>query len=393
MTSRTWTIETAQKTAADIGFRHFLVMKDGGTVLQAMKHPENSIDKLSGIYLQFRSTGDLYIGRTINLSARQQKHADLGHKTDYLAFIHAPTLRQEALERELIGRAEKMGLKLLNRSKSECQICRDPGAVYDDHFPAAFQDQFLAEGSRHGISPEERFQKVLASISPAAREGWETFAATPKAGLALALARRVVDLTIPSPWDAARIWWMVSLGTTNNKNARKLRLSITCGQHSLLSIFAFNRSPSALFAELSLAFNIAGANTREALEMRKNFAWAHWEGLDQEPITDDERDQFVPIFGKSYASPESKRRDSSRVITEAGLRPSVRVTCPIELMGLILDDPLVERAAIAAAIAGMRWRPVLHPEFHNGAAAFALEEGIEILKAECPPQLRGKENL
>ena len=47
-------------------------------------------------------------------------------------------------------------------------------------------------------------------------------------------------------------------------------------------------------------------------------------------------------------------------------------------MGLLLDDPLVERAAIAAAIAGMRWRPALHPEFHNGAAAVALEEGIEI---------------
>ena len=86
----------------------------------------------------------------------------------------------------------------------------------------------------------------------------------------------------------------------------------------------------------------------------------------------------MPIFGKSYASPESKRRDSSRAITAAGLRPPVRVTCPIELMGLLLDDPLVERAAIAAAIAGMRWRPALHPEFHNGAAAFALEEGIEI---------------
>ena len=128
MTSRTWTFETAQKTAADIGFRHFLVMKDGGTVLQAMKHPENSIDKLSGIYLQFRSTGDLYIGRTINLSARQQKHADLGHKTDYLAFIHAPTLRQEALERELIGRAEKMGLKLLNRSNLNISPKKRPWA-------------------------------------------------------------------------------------------------------------------------------------------------------------------------------------------------------------------------------------------------------------------------
>ena len=99
MTSRTWTFETAQKTAADIGFRHFLVMKDGGTVLQAMKHPENSIDKLSGIYLQFRSTGDLYIGRTINLSARQQKHADLGSIVPATREAEA----QEWLEQNLLS--------------------------------------------------------------------------------------------------------------------------------------------------------------------------------------------------------------------------------------------------------------------------------------------------
>lgn len=378
MTKPTWTLEAAQKTAAQIGFKHFLDMTAGGTVLQAMKHPENSIEKTSGVYLQFRTQGGLYIGRTINLTARQQRHSELGHKTDYLAFISCPEMRQEALERELIGRAEEMGLKLLNRSKSLIQVARDPDAVYDDHFPAAFQERFLSEGCAHGVTRREKFLRVLENVSPAEREGWETFAAAPKAHLALELARRAVELAIPQPWDSARIWWILSLGTTNNKNARKLRLSVTCGQNSLLSIFAFHRSPSALFAELSLAFNIAGDRSREAEDMRRTFAWAHWEGLDFDPVTQEEKEAFVPIFGKDYASPEARRTDREREITIASLRPPVRVTCPIELMDLILEHPIVERAAIAAAIAGMRWRPAFHPEYHNGAAAYALEAGLTL---------------
>lgn len=112
--------------------------------------------------------------------------------------------------------------------------------------------------------------------------------------------------------------------------------------------------------------------------MRRTFAWAHWEGLDFDPVTQEEKEAFVPIFGKDYASPEARRTDREREITIASLRPPVRVTCPIELMDLILEHPIVERAAIAAAIAGMRWRPAFHPEYHNGAAAYALEAGLTL---------------
>lgn len=70
--------------------------------------------RLTGIYLQFRTDGRLYIGQTVDLIRREQQHLDAGVRVDFLAFLPTPQSQLTLVERRLIHKAHDLKVPLGN---------------------------------------------------------------------------------------------------------------------------------------------------------------------------------------------------------------------------------------------------------------------------------------
>lgn len=364
--------EEARRLAADLGFRHFVSLADGLTVERALRHPESSLKNQTGVYLQFRTDGTLYIGFCGNLSARQKKHRDLGHATSFLAFLPCSTGRLAQVESEMIGRALRMGLPLVNRAKAGHGILIDRSDPFDRYFPPALQDRFVAEGGGRTDEAAEGFLQVLRNACASERDAWAHFCRQPKARTMLRITRRALFTAIPQPEFFERHWWYVALGNSNQKNAQAMQIGLIAGRWNVFECFIFQSTPKAVFVRLGLATNVLGEAEPSPAAFRRRFGWVLWEGDGWREPTRGELDGFSPVLKMQYASPLARVADIGREVTLAALRPRTYASGAMEQMDELMDEIRIRRALSACAVAGMRHSSCVHPEFHNAIGGYTL---------------------
>lgn len=364
--------EEARRLAADLGFRHFVSLADGLTVDRALKHPESSLKTQTGVYLQFRTDGTLYIGFCGNLSARQKKHRELGHATSFLAFLPCSNDRLAQVESEMIGRALRMGLPLVNRAKSEHSLLIDRSEPFDRYYPPALQDRFVAEGGGRVGEAADGFLQVLRNASASERDAWAHFCRQPKARAMLRITRRALFTALPQPEFFERHWWYVALGNSNQKNAQAMQIGLIAGRWNFFECFIFQSTPKAVFVRLGLATNVLAGAEPSPAAFRRRFGWVLWEGDDWREPTRGELENFSPVLKMQYASPLARAADVGREVTLAALRPRTYASGAMEQMDELMDEMRIRRALAACAIAGMRQTAGMHPEFHNAIGGYAL---------------------
>lgn len=364
--------EEARRLAADLGFRHFISLADGLTVDRALKHPESSLKTQTGVYLQFRTDGTLYIGFCGNLSARQQKHHDLGHATSFLAFLPCSSERLAQVESEMIGRALRMGLPLANRAKSEHAVLIDRSEPFDRYFPPELQDRFVADGGGRADEAADGFLQVLRNASASERGAWAHFCRQPKARAMLRITRRALFTALPQPEFFERHWWYVALGNSNQKNAQAMQIGLIAGRWNFFECFIFQSTPKAVFVRLGLATNVLAGAEPSPAAFRRRFGWVLWEGDNWREPAHGELENFSPVLKMQYASPLARAADVGREVTLAALRPRTYASGAMELMDELMDELRIRRALAACAVAGMRQTACVHPEFHNPIGAYAL---------------------
>ena len=87
------TEDAARKAAASLGFPYFIGLSDGISLAAVVRHPQNPLKSLCGVYLQIRKSGGFYIGQTRNLLQRQYDYTASGIEIDWLAFQPVPLKR------------------------------------------------------------------------------------------------------------------------------------------------------------------------------------------------------------------------------------------------------------------------------------------------------------
>lgn len=74
----------------------------------------------TGLYLQLRTDGSLYVGETIDMERRQARHRELGVRLTALAVMPFPGMTEAArleFETDLIRKVEGLGYRLANKQK------------------------------------------------------------------------------------------------------------------------------------------------------------------------------------------------------------------------------------------------------------------------------------
>lgn len=191
------TEDAARKAAASLGFPYFIGLSDGISLAAVVRHPQNPLKSLCGVYLQIRKSGGFYIGQTRNLLQRQYDYTASGIEIDWLAFQPVPLKRLTQAEHEKIQRAIHAGFPLVNRQHAAWSVPRHPDETFDHLFPPEDQDAFIAQGQHHGTTRAERLQAVESAAPPAHRDGWEWFSGLNKAAEMLRAAGAVIHAAIP----------------------------------------------------------------------------------------------------------------------------------------------------------------------------------------------------
>ncbi len=214
------TEDAARKAAASLGFPYFIGLSDGISLAAVVRHPQNPLKSLCGVYLQIRKSGGFYIGQTRNLLQRQYDYTASGIEIDWLAFQPVPLKRLTQAEHEKIQRAIHAGFPLVNRQHAAWSVPRHPDETFDHLFPPEDQDAFIAQGQHHGTTRAERLQAVESAAPPAHRDGWEWFSGLNKAAEMLRAAGAVIHAAIPEPESFLNLYWMLAFGRPTEKNSR-----------------------------------------------------------------------------------------------------------------------------------------------------------------------------
>ena len=369
------TEDAARKAAASLGFPYFIGLSDGISLAAVVRHPQNPLKSLCGVYLQIRKSGGFYIGQTRNLLQRQYDYTASGIEIDWLAFQPVPLKRLTQAEHEKIQRAIHAGFPLVNRQHAAWSVPRHPDETFDHLFPPEDQDAFIAQGQHHGPTRAERLQAVESAAPPAHRDGWEWFSGLNKAAEMLRAAGAVIHAAIPEPESFLNLYWMLAFGRPTEKNSRLQLLSVYCGMRTIFECKATHRCPDAVFCTLELAGFIAAAKDARGVIMPKRHQWASW------TVTGTSRPQpaqadFSPIKGWEYSCAEKRAADLDREVTLAARSAPYLVTCALEQLPLLLADPELIRALQVQAIASMRKQPLMNLDAANSIGAYAALRAV-----------------
>lgn len=391
--------DDARRIAGSIGFTWFMRVATRDSALEAFRHLQAcaSTNKRSGVYLHIYTSGTLYIGQSINILTRFDTHRRLGHLDDvqWVAFLPCPASRCIEKEAELIARADRLGLPLLNRSVRGGEPLALTGLLLDELFPPAAQDDFIDRVLERAaaLSLRGRLATLVRSAPEKELEGWRTLSAHPKAERILAFARRVRRIALPeltdtfAPLCADDIefnWW---IATTNKKNDYPTvqHLSITVGRRTLLECFSYKTLPETVYARLTLAPEPVTRGAA-AEKLRQKLLAAAWYGPEPGTLKTPEAlhdPKWSPVFGRIYPNDALREKDIRRAVTRAGMEEPVGLLGTLDFMEAALSEPLVMRALALEALAAMRFSLVLKPENHNRLVAEAIRsaESARVLLA------------
>lgn len=201
----------------------------------------------SGIYCQFRSNGDIYIGKTTDLLRRHPSHIERRQYTvDFLAFRFCPPDGLDDEEKRFIDRGIALHLDLANKVYNWDDTEDTPTPTYDSVVSIVQQETHFNQ-----LVQRTKGDMAWQTLSRTARSWevaeWDAFMITPAHEQILAHAREFVSLILPQPHRSVETFWQISLASVSS-SAVVPHLTIWSGISLLLKIFSFYSAPSALWA-------------------------------------------------------------------------------------------------------------------------------------------------
>lgn len=369
----------ALKIAEDLGFKRFFDLRASKSIASAVRSAAPPFESLSGIYMHIRPDDLFYIGKAGNFVTRHAQHVSQKHPIDFLAFSPCPPPRMLDEERVFIERAEHFGLPVINRIKTASRTAVDPRADFDDFVAPHDQRLFIEAAENLQNSREAELQAVIAAAQPGELEAWRRLQQHLCADEMIEAAARFIGTAVPFPLLTERLYWSVITAPFNDQNGKNSLLSVMTGLSTACELFAFSQTKDAVFAAIALASPTLHAQSRKFTKLLERYHWAYWTMTqDYKPITADELMTAEP-FGKPYGSPQALLEDMSRETTAAVMRDHVRVMVPLSCVHMILNEPLLAKAAAVQAIAGMRASAAMTADMHNSIAARACLGRIGML--------------
>lgn len=363
--------QDAQKIAQELGFKRFFDLRETKTIAAAVKLADPPFETLSGIYMHIRPDDFFYIGKAGNFVTRHTQHMVQKHPVDFLAFCPCPAKRLFDEERVFIERAQHFGIALINRLKTEARTVVDPKASFDDFVTPDAQERFIEAAAELRHSREADVRTAIAAAQPGEIEAWQRLMQHPRAESMLDAAARFIRAAIPMPLETERLYWTLITAPFNDQNGKVAMLSVLAGLTNVCELFVFSQTRDAVFAAIALATPTLYAQDRKFRKLLAKYPWACWTmAQDYKPITADELMNARP-FGKTYESPQELFEDMRKETTAAALREHMRVMVPLPFLNMILDEPLVAKAAAVQAISSMRASTAMTADMHNPIAARA----------------------
>ncbi len=305
--------EQAIVIARCLGFEYLADIRHQPNLRQAFppeaftRKPDGTTNTLMGVYLQFRTDGRLYVGRTVDLIRRTQQHADYGIQVHYLAFTPCGARKLDRLETTILHAAKDLAVPLgnvlekgyvdpqaedANATVLETSVDDDP--VDDEKAPASnlmeaiskreapFTETLTASDQLDFLArllDRPRSFGTLANLfkyAPASdTHHWQAFQLLPQYERVLDEAARFVERFIPVPHDLLGAFVGVSID--NMQRTRKALRITTAGGHPLLVIYGWNRAPGHY--RLRIYGSSRGFETKsvDVEKLKKRLAWAQFE--------------------------------------------------------------------------------------------------------------------
>ncbi len=284
--------EDIKKIASNLGFDAVMDVRGIHSPVELCQGiaPDNSKSPYSGVYCQFRSNGDLYIGKAINVVKRHNVHMQT-HKftVDYLAFHYIPINQLSNQEHRFIERAQTLGYPLVNQQlvRSEALSMQE----FDDLVPVAAQNAFLEKLAQGGPRVTDWALVCQNALGWEIHE-WDCFMCDPAKAVVLQIAKAFVNALIPQPGSLVGQFWRVNLSTKGRTAREQSIFNLSAGFRLVLTIYRFAPLRDALLARVLFDpnFLLKRFTSQEAVE--EAFPWCQFNWQAQ---PDDENNDTVDL--------------------------------------------------------------------------------------------------
>ena len=200
------------------------------------KHMQSRLEGIgSGIYIQLRSTGEVYIGEAVDVLKRQREHLQNGVELRALAVtpFASPNLQlRYAFETDMIARALERGFRLANGQKvaqaQELVARRKREALRDFEWELdAWGRKMVDEWGTDGWLV--RLQHMKRTVSPEDIGRYRAFMAAPEAHEMLLLLNRFIRRVIPQPEATYGRAWSIELAADEGPRSDWIALKTRAG--------------------------------------------------------------------------------------------------------------------------------------------------------------------
>ena len=362
------TFDEAKAVAQKMGFQNISIVK-GETSIDKFFTPD-IIEKYkptpyTGIYMQFRMDGTVYIGKTKDLRNRFIQHREAGIVMKYIAFRHYPIKDLQAEELRFIQAARHLGLPLTNLMANTRKQKGTTKRIYDEIVTPEDQDIFL-ETVANAKNWTGIWANLMRNTSPKFRDEWLRFCALPRYAELMNAASDYIYSCMPSPEETAGLFWHSTLLDCPSKRADVPVISIRAGINNVLEIYYFRRVPKQYYVRIALAQSVLWEAFKDANALCTVLPGAVIDIPETKPATDDPDDMLKakPFYRTAipFQSPSQVASELVRPITQVNLKSLASLTVPFDAFETVIAHPVIMTSASMAAIAAMRSQA---PIFHN----------------------------
>lgn len=305
----------------------FPAMTDVRSLL-TIAHLVRDTKKRCGIYCLAFSDGQHYIGQAVDVTRRFVQHRHNYSDIVEFAYIPVPKAKLNTVEKELIYKAETLGVTLRNVVHVSSVV---GDADLDLLLPVPEQDSWLeAVPNLSGVDSDS--PKIMLPESQRARfaVNFENLCSNPLGSSAIALLGRYLIGCVPFPRLTEYSFWSVSCMPSTNKNTWPRLFCVNAASMELF-VAGWDKETRSFWAFMTVDEDTLIKHWPDPEQFSKHFP-------------------FVEYFSRGY-------RDAGQS------QITLRVTGE-ECMALLLTDAGVCKAAAALNLRVMRKRPNFYMQFH-----------------------------
>lgn len=253
----------AMHTAYLLGFKRIADVRGVSSITKLF---ENNMSRC-GLYLQIRPNNELYIGQTANLPARHERHLANGVVVNELAFMPVQPKLLNEKEKELITKAERLGLPLNNLAlRSDAKQTKP---VFSELFPEDWVKQWLMPSA-----PEsDAFRQIYSSMHNGLRHQLDLARAHPVWPQILPVARQVVSVLIPKPTLSAGYFWSADAYTKRLNEPFLPLIRLHASSHTILQLGVYHDIPHIAWGQLTWPALNMGISNDEILAYQKEMPY------------------------------------------------------------------------------------------------------------------------